>query len=52
MAHACAAPSARRVPGWWRNRVARVMLNFFLTSLGTAIGVWLGGARMLGKLIG
>lgn len=40
------------VPGWWRNRVARVMLNFFLTSLGTAIGVWLGGARMLGKLIG
>jgi len=38
--------------GWWRNRVARVMLNFFLTSLGTAIGVWTGGLRMLGKLIG
>jgi pheromone shutdown-related protein TraB len=38
------------VRGWWRNRVARVLLNFFLTSLGTAIGVWLGGARMLGKL--
>ncbi|HET8818266.1 MAG TPA: TraB/GumN family protein, partial [Xanthomonadaceae bacterium] len=29
------------VRGWWRNRVARVLLNFFLTSLGTAIGVWL-----------
>ena len=40
------------VRGWWRNRVARVLLNFFLTSLGTAIGVWLGGARMLGKLLG
>lgn len=38
--------------GWWRNRVARVLLNFFLTSLGTAIGVWTGGARMLGKLLG
>lgn len=40
------------VKGWWRNRVARVLLNFFLTSLGTAIGVWMGGARMLGKLLG
>jgi pheromone shutdown-related protein TraB len=38
--------------GWWRNRVARVLLNFFLTSLGTAIGVWTGGLRMLGRLIG
>jgi pheromone shutdown-related protein TraB len=39
------------VRGWWRNRVARVLLNFFLTSMGTAIGVWLGGARLLGKLL-
>jgi pheromone shutdown-related protein TraB len=39
------------VRGWWKNRVARVLLNFFLTSLGTAIGVWTGGLRMLGKLI-
>lgn len=37
--------------GWWKNRVARVLLNFGLTSLGTAIGVWTGGLRMLGKLI-
>ena len=36
--------------GWWRNRVARVLLNFFLTSLGTAIGVWLAGARMIKAL--
>ena len=40
------------VRGWWRNRVARVLLNFFLTSLGTAIGVWTGGLRMLGRLFG
>lgn len=38
--------------GWWRNRVARVMVNFFLTSLGTAIGVWTGGARLLGQMLG
>ena len=36
--------------GWWRNRVARVLLNFFLTSAGTAIGVWLAGASMLERL--
>ena len=40
------------VKGWWRNRVARVLVNFFLTSLGTAIGVWTGGARMLARLFG
>jgi pheromone shutdown-related protein TraB len=38
--------------GWWRNRVSRVLLNFFLTSLGTAIGVWTGGLKMLGTLFG
>jgi pheromone shutdown-related protein TraB len=39
------------IRGWWKNRVARILLNFFLTSLGTAIGVWTGGLRILGKLI-
>jgi pheromone shutdown-related protein TraB len=36
--------------GWWRNRVARVLLNFFLTSAGTAIGVYLAGWSMLQRL--
>jgi pheromone shutdown-related protein TraB len=36
--------------GWWRNRVARVLLNFFLTSAGTAIGVYLAGWSMLERL--
>ena len=38
--------------GWWRNRVARVLLVFFLTSLGTAIGVWIAGFQMAAKLTG
>lgn len=36
--------------GWWRNRVARVLVNFFLTSLGTAVGVWTAGIYIVGKL--
>jgi len=40
------------VRGWWRNRVARVFLNFFLTSLGTAAGVYIAGWQMLQRLFG
>ena len=36
--------------GWWRNRVARVLLNFFLTSFGTAAGVWIAGLSMVERL--
>ncbi len=43
---------AQTLRGWYRNRVARVVLNFILTNLGTGIGVWLAGARIVGKLIG
>jgi len=38
--------------GWYRNRVARVLVNFMLTNLGTAVGVWIGGARILSKVFG
>ncbi|WP_374604580.1 TraB/GumN family protein [Arenimonas sp.] len=38
------------ISGWWKNRVARVLVNFFLTSAGTAIAVWIGGANLIGKL--
>lgn len=37
--------------GWWRNRVARVFVNFFLTNLGTVIGVYLAGWGMLKRFI-
>lgn len=43
---------AQTLRGWYRNRVARVVLNFILTNLGTGIGVWLAGARIIGKLVG
>jgi len=36
--------------GWWRNRVARVFVNFMLTNLGTAIAVWVAGAAVIHKL--
>lgn len=38
------------VSGWWKNRVARVLVNFFLTSAGTAIAVWVGGATLIKQL--
>jgi pheromone shutdown-related protein TraB len=38
--------------GWYRNRVSRTLLNFILTNLGSSIGVWVGGARVLGRLAG
>ena len=41
---------AATLRGWWRNRVTRVLLNFFLTSLGTMFGVWLAGWGMLKAL--
>jgi pheromone shutdown-related protein TraB len=36
--------------GWYRNRVSRVFLNFFLTCLGTIAGEVIAGLRILGKL--
>jgi pheromone shutdown-related protein TraB len=39
-----------RWQGWWQNRVARVLVNFFLTSFGTAIGVWIAGANLVAGL--
>jgi len=36
--------------GWWRNRVTRVLINFFLTSFGTALGVYIAGWKMFTTL--
>ena len=47
---ACPVTVIARLSGWWRNRVANVFLVFFLTSMGTAIGVWLAGFRMAATL--
>ena len=38
--------------GWWRNKFLRVLLVFFLTTLGSALGTWVGGYRILNDLVG
>lgn len=38
--------------GWWRNRVSRVLLVFLFTTLGSAMGTYIGGARIFGRLFG
>ena len=41
-----------RLSGWWRNRVARVLLVFVLSSLGSAIGTYVAGFRIAERLLG
>ena len=36
--------------GWWRNRFARVFVNFMLTNAGTSIAVWVAGANLIHRL--
>ena len=36
--------------GWWRNRFARVCVNFVLANLGTSLAVWVAGANLLHRL--
>lgn len=38
--------------GWWRNRVSRTLLVFFLASLGSAIGTYVAGFLIYDRLIG
>jgi len=38
--------------GWWHNRVSRVLLVFLLTTLGSAAGTYIGGARVFSHLFG
>jgi pheromone shutdown-related protein TraB len=35
---------------WWRNRLLRVFLAFLMPTLGSVIGTWVGGARILRDL--
>lgn len=36
--------------GWWKNQVTRTLLVFALTTLGSAIGTYLGGAMIYSRL--
>ncbi|MEE4377220.1 MAG: TraB/GumN family protein, partial [Candidatus Competibacteraceae bacterium] len=38
--------------GWWRNRVARTLLVFILSTLGSAIGTYVAGFRIFDRLTG
>jgi pheromone shutdown-related protein TraB len=37
---------------WWRNRLLRIVLVFFLTTIGTMIGMYIGGWELVSKLVG
>ncbi len=37
--------------GWWRNKLLRVFLVFFLTGLGSAVGTWVGGYEIFKNLV-
>lgn len=37
--------------GWWRNKLLRVFLVFFLTGLGSAIGTYIGGYEIIKTLM-
>ena len=41
---------AASLSGWWKNQVTRTLLVFALTTLGSAIGTYLGGAMILSQL--
>lgn len=41
-----------RLSGWWRNRVARTLLVFLFSTLGSAAGTYLAGFRIFGRLAG
>jgi pheromone shutdown protein TraB len=36
--------------GWWRNRFARVFVNFVLATAGPTIAVWVAGANLIHRL--
>lgn len=42
---------ATKLRGWYTNRVARTLLVFFGATLGSALGTWLAGARIVARLL-
>lgn len=38
------------IQGWWRNRFARVFVNFIMANAGTSIAAWIAGANLLHEL--
>jgi pheromone shutdown protein TraB len=40
------------IGGWWRNRFARVFVNFMLANFGTAVATWVAGTAIASWLAG
>lgn len=40
------------IGGWWRNRVARTLLVFLFSTIGSAIGTYVAGYRIFDQLTG
>lgn len=41
-----------RFTGWWKNRLLRIFLVFILTGLGSSIGTYVGGYKIVSSLLG
>lgn len=41
-----------KISGWWKNRVARTLLVFIFTTLGSALGTYIGGFYIYGQIVG
>ena len=46
------AEDAMRPLQWWRNRLLRILLVFILTTLGTMLGMYVGGWEIVAELFG
>ena len=43
---------ATSLKGWWNNRVTRILMIFLLSSFGSAVGTYVAGFRIFGKING
>ncbi|MES9843816.1 MAG: conjugal transfer protein TraB, partial [Candidatus Sedimenticola sp. 6PFRAG5] len=41
-----------RLKGWWKNRVSRTLLVFLFSTIGSAVGTYLAGFRIIDRLSG
>lgn len=46
----CVGEDISSLTGWWKNKLLRVFLVFILTGLGSSIGTWVGGYRIVSNL--
>lgn len=47
-----AGQDVNSLKGWWSNRLLKVFLAFLLPGIGSMVGTWLGGYRIISNLFG